>query len=63
MADGLMENAASVEIRKKRGFPPPLAKVPPKNGGTFAHFPQALLESLSAWLFHRRLNNWGSGQK
>jgi hypothetical protein len=27
--NGLMENAASVEIRKKRGFPPPLGKLAP----------------------------------
>jgi hypothetical protein len=46
-----MENAASVEIRKKRGFPPPLAKVSPKSGETFAHFPQALLGFLSLKAF------------
>jgi hypothetical protein len=36
--NGLMENAASVEIRKKSEFPPPLGKVPPKSGETFPHF-------------------------
>jgi hypothetical protein len=36
--NGLMENAASVEIRKKSGFPPPLGKVEPKHGATFPHF-------------------------
>jgi hypothetical protein len=36
-----MENDAPVEIRKKRGFPPPLGKVPLKSIGTFPHFPQA----------------------
>jgi hypothetical protein len=49
-----------VEIRTKRGFPPPLARVSPKSVETFAHFPQALRESLSVWRFHRRLNNRGS---
>ena len=43
---GLMENAASVEIRKKRGFPPPLGKVALNYGATFPHFPQALLVFL-----------------
>jgi hypothetical protein len=47
MTPGLMENAASVEIRKKRGFPPPLGKVSPKSGETFPHFPQALLGFFS----------------
>jgi hypothetical protein len=51
LANGLMENAASVEIRKKRGFPPPLGKVSPKSGKTFPHFPQALLGSLSLKAF------------
>ena len=41
-----MENAASVEIRKKRGFPPPLGKVALNYGATFPHFPQALLVFL-----------------
>jgi len=50
---GLMENAASVEIRKKRGFPPPLGKVSPKNGETFPHFPQALPGSLSFRSFEK----------
>jgi len=31
-------NDASVEIRKKGGFPPPLGKVSPKSGSTFPHF-------------------------
>jgi hypothetical protein len=55
--NGLMENAASVEIRKKRGFPPPLAKVPPKSGWTFAHFPQALLGSLTVRRFEKQSKN------
>jgi hypothetical protein len=38
---GLMENDAPVEIRKKRGFPPPLGKLTPRSGVTFPHFPQA----------------------
>jgi hypothetical protein len=54
MSNGLMENAASVEIRTKRGFPPPLAKVPPKSGGTFAHFPQALLGYVTVWCFEQQ---------
>jgi len=41
-----MENAASVEIRKQRGLPPPLGKLAPKSGATFPHFPQALLVFL-----------------
>jgi hypothetical protein len=32
-----------VEIREKRGFPPPLGKVSPKSGLDFPTFPQALL--------------------
>jgi hypothetical protein len=57
MVNGLMENAASVGIRKKRGFPPPLAKVPLKSGGTFAHFPQALLGYLTVWCFEKQSNH------
>jgi hypothetical protein len=38
-----MENAASVEIRKPRGFPLTLGKLAPENGATFPHFPQALV--------------------
>lgn len=35
-----MENDASVEIRKKRGFPPPLGKVPcQKQAADFSTFP------------------------
>jgi hypothetical protein len=41
-----MENAASVEIRKQRGFPPPLGKVAQKTARLSAHFPQALLDFL-----------------
>jgi hypothetical protein len=41
--NGLVENAASVEIRKRRGFPPPLGKVAQKAAQLFAHLPQALL--------------------
>jgi hypothetical protein len=37
-----MENAASVEIRKKHGFPLPLGKVVLQSCPTFPHFPQAL---------------------
>jgi len=50
MVNGLLENAVSVEIRKKRGFPPPLAKVSSKIGETFAHFPQAVLGVISTRL-------------
>jgi hypothetical protein len=66
---GLMENAASVEIREKRGFPPPLGKVSPKSGETFPHFPQALLGSLSCRSFGktgkaaRRKATEGDGQE
>jgi hypothetical protein len=39
-----MENDASVEIRKKRGFPQAAWKsLCQKAGRTFPHFPQALL--------------------
>jgi hypothetical protein len=53
--NGLMENAASVEIRKERGFPPPLGKVPPKSSVTLPHFPTGptglslLQRSLKSW--------------
>ncbi len=46
-----MENAAPVEIRKMRGFPPPLGKVVHKAARLSGHFPQALL----AFLFLRGL--------
>jgi len=31
-------NAASMEIRKEHGFPPPLGKAAPASGATFPHF-------------------------
>ena len=33
--NGLMENTASMEIRKRRGVPPPLGKITSKSGETF----------------------------
>jgi hypothetical protein len=47
VTNGLMENAAPVEIRIKRGFPPPLGKASTRNVDTFPHFPQAVLGPLS----------------
>jgi hypothetical protein len=38
MVPGLLENAATVGIRKQRGFPSPLGKISPKGGSTFPHF-------------------------